>query len=34
MLLSQLATNTPASKGVALAWISIMLAIESRDGSE
>ena len=28
--LSQLAKNTPASKGVALAWISIMLAIISR----
>ena len=28
--LSQLARNTPPSKGVALAWISIMLAIISR----
>ena len=28
--LSQLAINTPPSKGVALAWISIMLAIISR----
>ena len=30
MPLSQLARKTPPSKGVALAWISIMLAIISR----
>ena len=30
MPLSQLARYTPASKGVALAWISIMLAMISR----
>ena len=34
MPLSHDAMNTPASKGVALAWISIMLAIISRLTSE
>ena len=32
--LSQLAMNTPPSKGVAMAWISSMLAIMSRLGRE